>query len=64
MSELKYFGCVLNESGTNVTEFFRKVMSGRKYAGAIRSLVNATGLQLQYKDMAGVIAHACSYVWQ
>ena len=52
MSELKYFGCVLDESGTYVTECRRKVANGwegggRKVAGVIRSLVNAMGLQLE-----------------
>ena len=34
-------GCVLYESGTDLTECWRKV------AGAIRSLANARGLQLE-----------------
>ena len=41
VSEFKYLGCVLNESGTDETECSRKVASGRRVAGAIRSLVNA-----------------------
>ena len=36
---------VLNESGTDDTECLRKAASGRKVAGAIRSLVNARSLQ-------------------
>ena len=35
----------MDESGTDEAEF-RKVVSGRKAAGAIRSLVNARDLQL------------------
>ena len=38
VSEFKYLGCV---SGTDGTECSRKVMSGKRVAGAIRSLVNA-----------------------
>ena len=43
VSEFKYLGYVLNESGTDD----RKVASGRKVAGAIRSLVNARSLHLE-----------------
>ena len=42
VSEFKYLGYVLNESGTDD----RKVASGRKVAGVLRSLVNGRGLQL------------------
>ena len=45
-SEFKYFGYVLDVSGTDEAEFRRKVASGRRVAGAIRSLLNARGLQL------------------
>ena len=38
--EFKYLGCVLDESGTNGAEYNRKEASGRRVAGAIRSLVN------------------------
>ena len=41
ISEFKYLGCVLDESGTDEAECSRKVMSGRMVACAIRSLVNA-----------------------
>ena len=47
VSELKYFGCVLNESGTDVVECRRKVMSVRKVAGVNRFLVDARDLQLE-----------------
>ena len=40
--ELKYLGCVLDES-----EGCRKVASRRKVTGAIRSLINARDLQLE-----------------
>ena len=46
--ELKYLGCVLDISGTDGAECSRKVASGRRVAGDIRSLVNARDLQLQY----------------
>ena len=46
VSEFKYLGCVLDESGTDGLECNRKVASGRMVVGAIRSLVNASDLQL------------------
>ena len=45
--EYKYFACVLKESGINEVECSRKVVGGRRAVGAIRSLVNASGLQLE-----------------
>ena len=39
--------CVSDESGTDETEFRRKVASRRRVIGDIRSLVNATCLQLK-----------------
>ena len=47
ISEFKYLGCVLDESGTDGAECSRKVVSGRRVAGAIRSLVNTRDLQLE-----------------
>ena len=47
VSEFKYLGRVLDESGTGETEDSRKVASGRMVAGAVRSLVNARSLQLK-----------------
>ena len=46
--EFKYLGCVLDESGTYGAKCSRKVVSGRRAAGAIRSLVNAMDLQLEF----------------
>ena len=40
-------GCVLDESGTYEAECSRKVASGRRVAGAVRSLVCARSLQLE-----------------
>ena len=40
-------GCVLDEPGTDGAEFSRKVASGRRVAGVIRSLVNDRDLQLE-----------------
>ena len=37
VSEFKYLGCVLDESGVDRAECSRKVASGRGVAGAIRS---------------------------
>ena len=48
VSEFKYLGRVLDESGTDEAEFSRKVASGRRLAGAIRSIVNARNLQLEF----------------
>ena len=45
VSEFKYFGYVLNESGT---EHHRKVAVGRRVADAISSLVNSRVLQLEW----------------
>ena len=47
VSELKYMGCVLDKLGTDETECSRKEASGRRVAGAIRSLVHARYLQLE-----------------
>ena len=47
ISEFKYLGCVLNESGTDGKECSRKVASGRRFAGPIKSLVNARDLQFE-----------------
>ena len=40
VSEFKYLGCVLDESGKDEAECSRKMASGRRVAGAINSLVN------------------------
>ena len=45
VSELKYLGCGLVKSGTDEAECSRKVVSGRRVAGVIKSLVNARYLQ-------------------
>ena len=49
VSEFKYLGCVLDESGTDEAEYSRKVVSGRRVAGDIRSLVNGRSSQLDCK---------------
>ena len=43
--EFRYLGCVLDESGTDVAECRRKGASGRRVAGAIKSMVNIRGLR-------------------
>ena len=48
VSEFKYLGCVLDKSGTDEAECSWKVASGRREAAAIRSLVNARNLQLEF----------------
>ena len=47
VSEFKYLGCVLDETGVDGAECGRKVASGRRVAGAIRSPFNARDLQLE-----------------
>ena len=47
VSEFRYLGCVLDKSGTDGPECSRNVASGRRVAGAIKSLVNARDLQLE-----------------
>ena len=47
VSEFKYMGCVLVDSGTEGAECSRKEASGRRVTGAVRSLVNARDLQLE-----------------
>ena len=45
--EFKYLGCIFDESDTDEAKCSRKAASGRRVAGAIRSLVNARNLQLE-----------------
>ena len=47
MSQFKYLGCFLEESGTDKVEWCREMTSGRRVAGAIRPLVTAMSLQLE-----------------
>ena len=47
VSEFKYLGYVLDLSCIDGAECSRKVLHGRRVAGAIRSLVNARDLQLE-----------------
>ena len=42
-----YTQCIMDESGTEEVMCLRKVASGRRVAGEIRSLVNGRGLQLE-----------------
>ena len=46
LSEFKYLECVLDESGSYGAECSRKVVSRRKDAGAMRSLVDDRDLPL------------------
>ena len=57
VSEFKYLGCVLDESGTYEVECYWKVASGRRVAGVIRSLVYARGLQLAFSR------NLCMYIY-
>ena len=40
MSEFKYFRCAFTESGTDEAECHRKVLSGRRIAGAISLILH------------------------
>ena len=66
VSEFKYLGCILDESGTDGAECSRKLTSGMRVADPIRSLVNARDLQLQCPIVlhdtgspGGLVARAC-----
>ena len=45
--KFKYLVCVLDESGIDEAECSRRVASGRRVTGAVRSLVNTRSLQLE-----------------
>ena len=47
VSEFIYLECNLSESRHIAVEYCMKVANGRKVAGAIKTLVNVRGLQLQ-----------------
>ena len=47
LSKCQGLKCVLDESDADFAACCRKVMSGRKILGAIRSLVNTLALQLE-----------------
>ena len=63
VSEFKYLGNVLDESGTYGAECSRKVVSGWKVVGAIRSLAILGICSLNVLDSC--MKHCvCSYIWQ
>ena len=47
LSEFKYLECGLDESGTDEVECRRKRESERRVVGAISTLANARGLQIE-----------------
>ena len=47
VSEFKCLEFILDESDTDGTEYYTKVVNDRTVAGAVRSFVNARNLQLQ-----------------
>ena len=51
VSEFKYLGCVLDESGTHDVEYSRTVVCGKSVADIIRSLVKARSLQLECAEV-------------
>ena len=48
MSKFRYMGCFLDKLGINVAMCHIKVDCGRKVGGAIRSLINDSGLQVEH----------------
>ena len=52
VSKFKYLKCVLDESSTDGAECSKKVVSGKRVAGAIRSLANGKGLHLKCASLA------------
>ena len=70
VSEFKYLGCVLDESGTFEPECCRKVERGRREPGAIRSLNNARNLQLQcarvlhWPLLVPVVTYGSETIWK
>ena len=60
VTEFKYLGCVWDKSGRDGAECSRKMVSGRRVSGAIRSLVNTINLQLEY---ARVLHEHCLYLF-
>ena len=63
MSEFKYLGCALDESGTDEAECRRKAARGRKVGGTIKSMVNARGLQPEFVMVLNVtlLVHVLMY---
>ena len=52
VSEFKYSVCVLYKSGTDGTECSKELVSRRRVADAVKSLVNARDLQLEFASLA------------
>ena len=48
VSEFKYLGCVLEKNQLGMRKYSRKVMSGKRFASAFRSLGNAQSFQLEF----------------
>ena len=65
VSEFKYLGCALDESGADEAVCHRKVASGRRVAIALRSFINARGLQLEYARVLNesLLMSVLIYVW-
>ena len=62
VSEFKYLECVLDESGTDEADCRRMVASGRRVAGAIRSVVNSRVCSLSV--LVSCMCHcSSSYLW-
>ena len=61
VSEFKYLGCVLDESGTDKAECSRKVASRRMVVGGIRSQVNARGV-CSFSVLGSSMSH-CWYLF-
>ena len=62
VSEFKYFGCFLDESGTDEAVWSRKVVTKRMVAGAITSLFNAKSLPLECaRVLHELLVHVLTY---
>ena len=63
VSEFKYLGCLLDESGTYEAACSRKVASVRRVSGAIRFLVNARNVQLECASVLheSLLVHVLTY---
>ena len=50
-TEFEYLGCALDESATDDAECRMKVVSGRRVAGDIKSMIKAKGLQFEFEKV-------------
>ena len=63
-SEFGHFGFVLDESGKDEVEYCGREASGMKLTGAVRSLVNARSLQLEWTRASHLVLLLPVNVWK